>query len=263
MSKAKLIELDTQLEKKSGGKEIEVQFNPETLKVNFSNQIEEPPNAGQSPGGKKGKKPDTSNIQFVGKGTTKLSLQLWFDVNAPLPVKQQGTTDVRELTKEVAYFITPQETRDKLHFTIPGVRFLWGTFQFDGFVESLDESLEFFSEEGRPLRASMALSLTQKAIKPYEFGKAEATANPPGVAGPSGAPAGTQPLAQAPAGSTLQSIAAAQGISNWQAIAAANGIENPRLLSPGQLIDLNASVPASVSVPTGGPVSVSGRIGVS
>lgn len=259
MAKAQLIELDSNFEKKPGGKAVEVQFNPETLKVSFSNQLVDPPNAGSSPAGRKGKKPQTGNRQFVGQGTTKLSLQLWFDVNAPLPVKQQGTGDVRNLTKEVAYFITPQPKEGG--FIVPCVRFLWGTFSFDGVVESLEESLEFFSDKGEPLRASVTLGLTQQKIQAFEGGKAQAAGPPPGTLGPSGAPAGTQPLAQAPARSTLQSLAAAHGVSNWQAIAAANGIENPRLLSPGQLIDLNASVSASATVSVGG--SASGRIGVS
>jgi len=258
-AKAQLIELDSNFQKKSGGKEVEVQFNPETLKVSFANQLVDPPNAGSSPGARRGSKPQTGNRQYVGQGTTKLSLQLWFDVNAPLPEKQKGAGDVRNLTKEVAYFITPQEVREG--FTVPAVQFRWGSFSFDGVVESLEESLEFFSEDGVPLRASITLGLTQQKIQAFEGGKAKAAEPPPGTLSASGAPAGTQPLAQAPAGSTLQGLASAQGFSNWQAIAAANGIENPRLLPPGQLIDLNASLSASVSA--SGTVSVSGRIGVS
>ena len=51
-----------------------VQFNPETLKVSFANQIQTPSGAGDQSG--------TPARQFVGAGTTKLALQLWFDVTA-------------------------------------------------------------------------------------------------------------------------------------------------------------------------------------
>ena len=255
MSKAKLIELDSSFQKKSGGKEVEVQFNPETLKVSFSNQLVEPPNAGRTPGGKGGQKGSAASRQYVGQGTTKLSLQLWFDVNAPLPQKQQGTADVRELTKEVAYFITPTPGPDEKHLIPPAVKFVWGSFSFDGLVESLEESLEFFSEAGLPLRASMTLSISQQKIQAFEGSKEKAAQPPPGAAGLSGAAPGTQPLAQASSGSSLQGLAAAQGKTDWQAIAAANGIENPRLLAPGQLIDLNASVSVA------GSGSISGQIG--
>ncbi|HEX8180820.1 MAG TPA: LysM domain-containing protein, partial [Pyrinomonadaceae bacterium] len=53
---------------------------------------------------------------------------------------------------------------------------------------------------------------------------------------------GTRPLAQAAAGDTVQDMADKQGKGkDWQSIAAANNIENPRLLQPGQLLDLDAS----------------------
>lgn len=205
-----------------------VQFNPETLKVSFANQIATP----AGPGDQKG----TPAQQFVGAGTTKLSLQLWFDVSAEVPAKVTKESDVRKLTQKVAYFITPAKDGD--HFVPPGVRFIWGSFQFDGIMESLEESLEFFSSDGIPLRASMTLSLSQQKITEFTFAKAGT--QPPGT----GAARGTRPLAAAPAGSTLQGLAASQGKGdNWQAIAAANNIENPRLLQPGQLIDMNAKPP--------------------
>lgn len=214
--------------KETGKNGVYVQFNPETLKVSFANQI-------KTDGDQKG----TSAKQYVGKGTTKLSVQLWFDVNAPLRDEYKNIKDVRELTKKVAYFITPREVdKEKGQYAPPGVRFLWGSFQFDGIMESLEESLEFFSPEGRPLRAGVSMSLSQQEI---EFNIVKPKDGAPGGAGlPGGAPPGTSPLAQALSGSSLQKLAAAAGkADDWQRIAAANGIENPRLLSPGQLIDMN------------------------
>jgi hypothetical protein len=75
-------------------------------------------------------------------------------------------------------------------------------------------------------------------------------------------------LTQAPAGSSVQNIADSQGKGdNWQDIAAANNIENPRLLQPGQLLDMNASVGVSAgvssSVQAGASFGVSGGAGVS
>jgi len=207
-----------------------VQSNPETLKVSFANQIATPTGAGDQSG--------TPARQFVGAGTTKLSLQLWFDVNAPLPEGggTQPVDDVRKLTQKVAFFITPQQEGNK--FVPPAVRFLWGSFQFDGLMDSLEESLEFFSSEGKPLRASMMLNLSQQKITRFTF---RPTSGPPGTGVTP--PRGTSPLTQALAGATLQGLATLQGQgNNWQSIAAANGIENPRLLQPGQLIDMQARV---------------------
>jgi hypothetical protein len=77
--------------------------------------------------------------------------------------------------------------------------------------------------------------------------------------GPGGSTPGKNPLAQASAGISLQGLAANVGLGgNWQAIAAANGIDNPLRLSPGQLVNLNASGSAGVGASAG----ISGSLGV-
>jgi len=223
---------------KDGGaaKKVTVQFNPATMKLSFSNQ-----NAG-------GSQPGGSSTQFVGQGTTKLSLELWFDVTLPRPTgasDPQG--DVRNLTKEVAYFMTPQQVtkEGKTGLLPPGVQFQWGTFLFKGTVDSVEETLELFSEDGKPLRAGMTLSLSKQDLK-FEFGAAKPPAG--GGAGSGGGPggaggpaAGTQPLQMAKAGDTIQGASARAGVGDWKAVAIANGIENPRLVSPGSLLNVTGS----------------------
>jgi hypothetical protein len=244
LAKAELRQLDANFEN-----EVErdtwaiVQFNPETLKVSFANQVATPSGSGDQRG--------TPARQFVGAGTTKLAVQLWFDVGA-----QQGESgavdDVRQLTKKVAYFITPKKEGDK--FVPPGLRFVWGSFQFDGIMESLEESLEFFSPEGKPLRATVSFALSQQKITEFVFRPTQSP--PPGAnrsaGGGAGAssPPGSKPLSQANQNSSVQSMAAAEGKQdNWQQIARANGIENPRLLPPGQLVDLNPALPSVLRSP--------------
>jgi hypothetical protein len=220
---------------------VQVQFNPESLKVSFANQVVQP-ESGSRPRARDQR--GTTATQFVGKGSTKLAVQLWFDVTGVLPADKASQTDVRQLTKDVAYFITPKAApNDRDKFIPPGVRFLWGTFQFDGIMESLEESLEYFSPEGKPLRASISLNLVQQEIQ-FAF------ATPPNAQSPNTAqpPVGTQPLTPAPQAGTLQGMAAQQGQGdNWQAIAQANGIENPRRLAPGQLIDFNVKPSLTVN----------------
>lgn len=232
-AKAQLVELDSNFKDKKGGKIVTVQFNPETLKVSFANQIVQSDGAGGGTGDQSG----PAARQFVGAGTTKLSLQLWFDVGAQTPDASTRVIDVRELTKKVAYFITPR--KEGKHFIPPAVRFHWGSFHFDGIMDSLDESLEFFSAEGVPLRASVSVSMSQQKITKFEGKAGELARTPPGVSGPAGSVPGTAPLVRAPAGQSLQSIAASNGHGqDWQPVAEANGIENPRLLTPGKLINL-------------------------
>jgi len=243
LAKAQLREVDASFANEiNQDKWTTVQFNPETLKVSFANQIATPSGSGDQRG--------TPSRQFVGAGTTKLSLQLWFDATAEMPQGEERVDDVRKLTQKVAYYITPKQEGDK--FVPPAMRFIWGSFQFDGLMDSLEESLEFFSSDGKPLRACMSLSLSQQKISAFAFRDTGAA--------PGGGPAtpGTRPLTQAPAGSSLQNLAAGLGIGgNWQAIASANGIENPRLLTPGQLINMNVGV--SVSAPG---ISVQASVGL-
>ena len=198
LAKATLQQIDSNFENPTSPEyKVTVQFNPETLKVTYANQISTPDAARNQSG--------TPAHQFVGAGTTKLSLQLWFDVTAEMAPEIQER-DVRKLTQKVAYFITPDENHNNV---IPAVRFSWGSFLFDGLMESLDESLEFFSEEGIPLRASMTLGLTRQKITKFKFDK-EATT-------PLGTPAaGTRPLKAAPAGKSFQQMAAAQGNKSAQ-----------------------------------------------
>jgi hypothetical protein len=242
LEKAELMELDVAFDNPiNPERNVKVQFNPESLKVAFANQI-------QAPEGGAGDQRGTPAVQFVGKGTTKLTLQLWFDVTAELTDEShkengQPVNDVRKLTQKVSYFITPKKVDEKKYIP-PSVRFIWGTFKFDGLMESLEENLEFFSPDGRPLRASMTLNLSQQEIKEFKFKPDESVGKP--------ITPGTKPMTSAPQGANIQQLAANQGKgNNWQSVAAANGIENPRQLGAGQLLDMNASASPGASV-TGG-----------
>ena len=244
ITKARLIELDSALKPlpEGQGQTVAVQFNPDSLKLSFANQIQNKnPTAATAGGDGKSSVPDqgsgTSGLQYVGAGTTKLSVQLWFDANAGADGLR--VNDVRQLTQKVIYFMKARPVpKDDTKFVPPGLRFQWGSFTFDGLVDSIEETIDFFSPEGQPLRASIALGMSQQTIL---LGNTDGAARPPGT--PRGP--GVLPLTAAAAGSTLQGLAAAAG-GDWQAIAAANGIDNPRLLVPGQLINLSAKLPRSL-----------------
>jgi hypothetical protein len=223
LAKAKLIELKQDFkQEKPGGQQVEVQFNPESLKVTFANQIVQPQGGDQAAG--------NAGRQFVGAGTTKLALQLWFDVSA---MEKEPVDDVRRLTQKVVFFMTPQKAdTDPTKLAPPGIRFQWGTFLFDGMVEALEETLEFFSPDGKPLRASVNLTLSQQKILETDFkGDGKVPARP-----------GHAPLKAAKQGDSLQNMAAQNGKDDWRPIAAANGIEDPLRMAPGQLVNLNAGV---------------------
>jgi hypothetical protein len=241
LEKAQLVELDATFKKAAeGGRRVKVQFNPESLKVTFANQTQEQRSAGDQRG--------NSPRQVIGAGATKLALQLWFDVNAP---GAGGARDVRELTQKVAYFMLPKPPSGRgggqqQPSPPPGVRFSWGTFHFDGLMDSLEETIELFSPDGKPLRASLNLGLS---------GQLEIVSTTGGPAAPNaavGPTPGTRPLTQAAACASVQGLTDGAGAGvDWQQVAAANGIENPRLLPPGQLLDLDVGAAAGALTGTG------------
>jgi len=211
------------------GKVVKVQFNPQTLKVTSSNQMK----SGEQPGG--------SSLQYAGAGSSKLSLELWFDVTAPhhgQSIPDNDEYDVRQLVKEVEFFVTPiqREENGQTKYIAPGVRFIWGKFLFDGVVESMDTNLEFFSEDGVPLRASVSFTIVRHKIE-FQVGD-QAPPNRPGMPDLS-----NQAPSTAKSGDSVQKIAGQSGQQkNWQAIARANGIENPRQIAPGTSINLNVRI---------------------
>jgi phage tail-like protein len=144
-ARAQLRELDASFAREiNKARWVTVQFNPHELRTWISHEL---------------------------GPTMRLDLQLTFDVDVPAPARGRAPDDVRRLTEKIAYFATPRRARRRGEDPVrPAVRLAWGSFQFDGYVESLEETLEAFSPDGRPLRASLALSLEREQVTPYAFG---------------------------------------------------------------------------------------------
>jgi hypothetical protein len=212
---------------------IKVQFNPESLKLTYSNSKQGGDQSGPSA------------MQFVGQSTTKLSFDLWFDVSAPLPERKQSgggaddsvPKDVRKLTNYVVGFMKPVKVENvgekkETKRAPPGVRFAWGAFQFDGIVESVNETIDFFSADGHALRSQLSVSMSQQDI-PDDLLKG----SEPGGGLPSPGLDLQLPIST---GDTLQSLAGDLGLGeDWQSLASLNDIEDPRNLDPGALLSLS------------------------
>ncbi len=240
LAKATLVEVTLAPQKPPqpvpGGKNVTVDFNPQTLKLTFSNENK----SGNQTG---------SASQFVGAGTSKLAVELLFDTS-------QTGSDVRATTNDIAYFIRPDPNNVKQgnqpKRVPPGCQFQWGTFSFRGVVDSLTETLDYFSEDGVPLRSTLALGMS---------GIDTMVPKPAGA----GAPA-TSPQTQAPANTPLQKMAGADGGSaNWKGIAAANNIDDPLRIPPGTPLnmspDLSGGVGASAIASGGASAGFSAGLG--
>lgn len=226
LEKAKLIEINWENNqvRPNTDNQTEVQFNPASLKVSYSNQVQ----TNDSSTG--------SAIQYVGRGTSKLSLELIFDVSGANATDRQ---DVRQMTGKIADFMrtTQEGSGENTRYKVKGVRFQWGSFLFDGIIDSMEETLDLWSEDGYPLRASVRLGLSQPGIH-FDFNENRPAAG--AAEASSGSPAaGTTPLTPAPAGANMQNmVARSGGRSDWKTVAERNGIENPRNLPVGTMINL-------------------------
>lgn len=69
---------------------------------------------------------------------SRLTAELWFE----------STRDVRALTEPIVELLSA-----------PAVRFEWGSLRFDGRVEAVEETLDLFAPDGRPLRSRLELWL--------------------------------------------------------------------------------------------------------
>jgi len=193
------------------GAQFAVMFNPASLKVSLTNKLQDEKNGGAQGGAK----------QSTQGTTSKLETELIFDTT-------ETGTDVREAWGPLRKLaLTPKGHSPKP----PQVRFRWARFTFTGVIETLNETLDFWSSEGVPLRASVQVTLQGFGLdepdkktqdKPLTATLSKPAANGRGVidvADDAGDPRGGRSLA------------------------AANGVEDMRAAPDGPL-----TVPASVDL---------------
>jgi len=264
LAKATLQRIQPDGQDAPGEQPIEAQFNPQSLSLSY--QAIGPDSStrsasGSASGGRTGR-----SSQRTGYTVSLSSLELLFDTS-----EETSNRDVRHLTLRIARLIQADDEN-----AAPNVRFSWGTFIFRGIITSIEETLDYFAEDGTPLRATVTLGLEMNEVEREAnrssgggassgaggggagIGAAAGIAASAGVsagiglsAGASagvsagvsagaGVAVGTSPLTFAQEGESLQSLAGRAGI-DWKAAAAANNVENPRQLQAGAVLNLNAS----------------------
>lgn len=236
-----------------------VDFDPQSLELTYT-ATGAPAATDKTSSGTWNKTP----AQQTGQSAT-LSVTLMFDTTTTDGVSVQTETDPLVL-------LTLPNNLGPKGPTRRVVCFQWGSFLFFGCVDSMTQTIDFFSDSGVPLRASVRLALSQvgRPDQPSDPGgpgpmqsfganvgigaPAPAAAGLPaggglGAGGSAGLSAGASafagvgatPLTLSQAGDTIQGIAARSGGSvSWKAVAIANNIDNPRLLPPGTVLSLNA-----------------------
>jgi hypothetical protein len=230
------------------GTELEVQFNPESLRLTHRNQVE----GGESRA--------RQVRQHVGRSSTELSFDLVFDTADE--IREDGTArDVRERTAMVERFLIPKTENGERKPAPPRVRFHWGELVLVGVITSLSIDFDLFSPDGTPLRAKTSVSIQEQDPR-YEFLEAGAGAARESASGGSGSgrpgepgsDAGGDPdrTESAQEGESLADFATRQGLdpSRWRALAQANGVDDPRSLPAGVELSFDSTLSAGMGVGT-------------
>jgi hypothetical protein len=236
-----------------GSKQIEVQINPATLRLQMASTVDTGKDAGRQ------------KTQYQGSTST-LSFDLVFDT------ADEGTTDspvdVRTRTRQLERFVLPEMSQPKA--VPPRLEFRYGTFTVIGVMTALNSDFDLFSANGVPLRAKCAVTIKEQKPE-FDANQVGPGANtgvgatpplPPSGAGGSGSPAGDRPTGPAPqptdrsgtalAGETASDFAQRMGLDPkaWKGL---QGITDPMSLTAGQRVDFSSalSLGAGVGVEVG------------
>ena len=251
LAKATLQEIGSDEQESPIGEPVAVQFNPASLSLQVTNQIE-----GNRSRGRQVR-------QYTGSSSSTLTLDLIFDT------ADEGTTDtprsVREKTALVEKYVLPKGDGDQKQAP-PKLQFQWGGVLVKGVVENVSIDFDHFASDGTPLRAKVNLSIKEQDAR-YQFGSTGPMANQqggtpdPGIALPGfpGTSSGNAGNRSAPslAGESAAEFAARVGIDAeaWRGLSLGGG--DALSLSAGLEIgfsaglNLNAGVGMSAGVEIG------------
>lgn len=162
LTRARIVPFDDKGTTPQDDKAVRFDFNPETLTLKVSS-------GQQQDKARRGR----GQVQSVGASSATLSFDAIFDTTRPRAADDvrsedrnaDDALDVRKRTKPIA---------DLLANAVPGsdakakekaprrVRFQWGTVIFDGIITSYQETFDFFSPTGTPLRSKIQVTLSEQ-----------------------------------------------------------------------------------------------------
>jgi len=203
-----------------GGERIKVLFNPNQIRIQKNSKWRLAASVQR----------DVPASQFTYGEPATLTMDLFFDT-------YEDRKDVREHTRKIFHLTTVEEHGD-LHRP-PLCKLEWGQQNFDDFdwvLQSLNQSFVLFLDDGTPVRATLGCTFRQWRSDDLE----KRLLDPQSVN-----VAKTRIVRR---GDTLSSIAGEEynDTNLWRPIAEVNRIDNPRVLTPGQRLDIPALGPEAL-----------------
>ncbi|HEX7679077.1 MAG TPA: hypothetical protein VF713_13185 [Thermoanaerobaculia bacterium] len=129
--------------------EVEVHFNPASLIYTIENSSKQ--SAGKPIG-----------EQYIAQFSARLTMDLQFDTT-------DTGEDVQLTTGRMAMFMQSSASASRIPSGAspqaqPVVQFQWGSYTFVGIMESYNETIDFFSADGVPLRSLVNISLVRQDL---------------------------------------------------------------------------------------------------
>ncbi|MGA7989205.1 MAG: hypothetical protein WCB51_12490 [Candidatus Dormiibacterota bacterium] len=210
------------------GKVVQLMLNPKLLSIRRQTQWKPPAN--RAPGtaqpssassGKAGGPVPLGHGQqtYTSSQPATLSMTVWFDQSF------EPDGDIGDEIDKLQNWTCPTEVTAPHVRNPPRVTFSWGSLTFIGHISSLNVTFKQFGVGGQPVRAEVAIALTE---------------NPPLVSGtnPTSGGISGRRVHVVSAGDTLHSISYAEYGSpgHWRVLAEANQIDDPLRVAPGTTV---------------------------
>ncbi len=244
-----------QLIPQPGGKAITVHFNPASLSYTLEAKSSQ-------------KSGDPRKRQHVAEISGKLSMDLQFDTT-------DTGDDVRIATAAIAKLLQPSadaaQTASKKNTKAPPVvKFKWGSYEFNGLLDSFKETIDLFSDNGVALRALVSIVLSQQDVV-FDDSASLSSTDTSGTRIPtSAAPASPtgSPQALATSGgdpSAARQLASDNGLDSMRFTGGADLQVNvtAQLNPPTAFVSASASAQAGLGISAGASAGIGGGIGVS
>lgn len=204
------------------GKKIPVQFNPSEYTITTGGQYSRKKKRGRDSSSKTQK---DANSQFLGSTRGDLNLTLYFDTSEMRSVQNgmMPAKNVADKTGEIENLAVEEGSKHRP----PLVTFIWGNFQYKGFVTSVSTTFTMFTESGMPVRAKMSVTMCDENNSRIPLESPDRTK--------------TRILSE---DSSLWNVARTEygDVREWRRIAKANGIMNPFELEMGRELKVPAII---------------------
>lgn len=206
------------------GKKFKVLFNPNSYSI--TKTVTWSPISATGPASAPtDRKVNAPTLFFGGGGSRSLSLELFYDVTEP--VNDVASDDVRQETNKVVELTRIQKDLQRP----PAVEITWGAappassdFPFTGVVSNLTQRFTLFSSDGKPLRATLTVTVTEFLDPELDQRQTDPEFT-------------TRRIKR---GDTLSGIAAEtyRDPALWRLIAEANHLDDPRHLGVGRTLTI-------------------------